>query len=177
MPLDSIERILKRQKPEAAQKLRELIDNETQRIGKAKAEAEIYNLWMDNVSLCYVSKLLLAGGGDARLLYWDVDAVIKNLGVGDVSLVSTVLGNSETAVSYGNVVNENTREILQALMIKAVHGEEPEFYNNEIEGVSAIKWETYPSVLAVSKNKIQLQALEDTLTDAREMLLAAGLEG
>ena len=111
------------------------------------------------------------------MLYWDVDALIKNLGVGDVSLVSTVLGNSETAVAYGNVVNEAIREILQALILKAVHGEEPELYNNEIEGVSAIKWENYPSVLAVSKKKIQLQTVEDTLTDAREMLLAAGLEG
>ncbi|MCQ2420601.1 MAG: carboxylesterase family protein [Clostridia bacterium] len=174
---ESTEKILKRQKPEAAQALRGLIGEETKRIGKAKAEAEFINLWTEQAIICYVSKLLLAGGGDARLLYWDVDAEIKNLGVGDVSLVSTVLGNSETAVSYGNVVNENISEILQALMMKAVHGEEPEFYNNEIEGVSAIKWETYPSVLAVSKNKIQLQAAEDTLTDAREMLLAAGLEG
>ena len=94
-----------------------------------------------------------------------------------MSLVSTVLGNSETAVSYGNVVNENTREILQTLILKAVHGEALELFNNEIQGVNAIKWETYPSVLAVSKNKIQPQAAEDTLTDARQMLLAAGLEG
>ena len=131
---------------------------------------------MDNVSLCYVSKLLLAGGGDARLLYWNVDAEIKNLGVGDVSLVSTVLGNSESAVAYGNVVNENTREILQTLILKVVHGEAPELYNNEVDGVNAIKWDTFPSILAVSKDKIQLQGIEETLKDAIELLQAAGLE-
>ena len=174
---EAIEKILKRQKPEAAQALRKQISDKAQKVGKAKAEAEFIDLWMDNVSLCYVSKLLLSGGGDARLLYWDVDAVIKNLGVGDVSLVSTALGNSETAVAYGNVVDEAIREILQALILKVVHGEAPELFNNEIEGVSAIKWESYPSVLAVSKNRIQPQAVEDTLTNARQMLLAAGLEG
>ena len=131
---------------------------------------------MDNVSFCYVSKLLLAGGGDARLLYWDVDAIIKNLGVGDVSLTVTVLGNSETAVAYGSVVDETIREILQALILKAVHGEEPALYNNEVDGVRAIQWENYPSVLAVSKDKIQLQAVEDTLKDAVELLQAAGLK-
>ena len=106
-----------------------------------------------------------------------VDAVIKKLGVGDINIVSTILNNSETATAYGNVTNENISEILQALILKTVHGEEPELYNNEIEGVNAIKWETYPSILTVSKDKIRPQVVEDTLTDARQMLLAAGLEG
>ncbi len=172
-----IEKIMKQQKPESVQALRKLIDDEAQRIGKAKAEAEFANLWMDNVSLCYVSGRLRQGGGDARLLYWDVDAVIKDLGVGDVSLVSTVLGNSAAAEAYGNVVNETIREILQTLMLKVVHGEEPVLYNNEVDGVRAIQWENYPSVLAVSKKKIQLQTVEDTLKDAKELLQAAGLEG
>ena len=73
-------------------------------------------------------------------------------------------------------MNENIREILQSLIMKAVHGEEPALYNNEVDGVNAIKWDTFPSILAVSKNKIQLQAVEDTLKDAIEMLLVAGLE-
>ena len=173
---DFTEKILKLQKPEAAQRMRKLIDDEAERIGKAKAEAELLNLWLDHANVYYFSKMLHLGGGDPRLLYWDVDAVIKDLGVGDVSLVSTVLGNSAAAEAYGSVVNETIREILQTLMIKVIHGEEPALYNNEVDGVSAIKWETFPSILAVSKDKIQLQDVEDTLKDAIELLQVAGIE-
>ena len=102
--------------------------------------------------------------------------MIKSLGVGDVSIVNTILGNSEAAAAYGNVINKTIREILQTLMMKVVHGEEPALYNNEVDGVNAIKWDTFPSILAVSKDKIQLQAAEDTLTDAKELIQAAGLE-
>ena len=42
--------------------------------------------------------------------------------------------------------------------------------------MNAIKWDTFPSILAVSKDKIQLQAAEDTLKDAKELIQAAGLE-
>ena len=173
---DLVEKILKQQTPEAAQKLRKQIDDETQRIGKAKAEADFCNQWLDDASIYYLSESLHAGGSDVRLLYWDVDAVIKNLGVGDVNIVSTILGNSEAAEAYGNVVNEVICEILQTLMIKTVHGEEPALYNNEIQGVSAIQWESYPDILVVSKNRILLQAAEDVLKDALELLRAAGIE-
>ncbi len=174
---DLTENILKRQKPETVQALRKMIDDETERVGKAKAEAEFFNLWLDQACAYHLSHLMCQGGGDVRLLFWDVDAVIKNLGVGDVSLVCTALGNSEAATAYGNVVDETIREILLTLIMKAIHGEEPELYNNEVDGVSAIRWENFPSVLAVSRNKIQLQAVEDTLKDAIELLQAAGLEG
>ena len=173
---DMIGKILKQQTPEAAQKLKKLIDDETERIGKAKAEAKFCNQWLEQASAYYLSESLHTGGSDVRLLYWDVDAVIKDLGVGDVNIVSTILGNSEAAEAYGNVVNENISEILQALMTKVVHGEEPKLYNNEIQGANAIRWETFPSILTVSKNKIKLQAAEDTLKDAIELLRTAGIE-
>ena len=172
---DSVEKILNQQKPKTAQNLRKMIGNETERIGKAKAEAEFCNLWMDHASVWHLSESLVTGESDVRLLYWDVDAEIKDLGVGDVNIVSTIVGNSEAAVAYGNVVNESTRKILQTLTLKVVSGEEPALYTNEVDGVDAIKWETFPSILAVSKDKIQLQNVEDALKDAKELLEAADI--
>ena len=173
---DLIEKILKRQKPEAAQALRELIDKEAERIGKAKAEAEFCNLWLDNANVYHFSKMLCLGGSDVRVLYSDVDAVIKELGVGDISIVNTILGNSKAEEAYGNVVKESIREIIRTLMMKTVYGEEPELYNNEVDGVNVIKWETIPSILAVTKNIVELQTVEDTLKDAIELLRVAGFE-
>ena len=62
------------------------------------------------------------------------------------------------------------------MALKVVSGEEPALYTNEVDGVDAIKWETFPSILAVSKDKIQLQDVEDTLKDAIELLQVAGIE-
>ena len=174
---DLIGKILRHQKPEAAQNLKKIIDNEAERVGKSKAEAEFFNLWQDQASVCYLSESLYQGGSSVRMLYWDVDAVIKDLGAGDTNIVSTVLGNSRAAEAYGNVVDEDIRKILQTLIMKVIQGEEPGLYNNEVDGIHAIKWETFPGILAVRKDSIQMQAVDDTLTDAKKLLQAAGLEG
>ena len=172
-----IGKILRQQKPETAQKLRSMLDSETKRIGKAKAEASFCNLWLDRAGVCRFSEILHTGGSDVRLLYWNVDAVIKDLGAGDVNIVGTVLGNSETAVAYGNVVNETISEILQTLVLKVVHGEKPALYSNEVDGVNALSWESYPSILSVSRNGIRPQAVEEALKDAKELLRTVGLKG
>ena len=72
-------------------------------------------------------------------------------------------------------MKESISEVLQAFLMKAAQGEALELYTNEVDGVDAIQWETYPNILAVSKNRIQLQTVENTLTDAKEMLDAAGI--
>ena len=172
---DSVENVLYWQKPEVAEKLRQLLSDETERIGKANAEARFVNLWMDNICMLHLSENLRAGGSSVRLLYWDVDAVVKNLGVGDVSLISTVLGNSDAAESFGSVVSGEITEVMQTLILKFIQGEAPALYNNEVDGVNAIEWKDYPDIFAVSKNKMQLQTPEETMKDAIDLIQLAEL--
>ena len=59
--------------------------------------------------------------------------------------------------------------------MKFVQGEAPALFNNEVDGVNAIEWKEYPSVLAFSKNKMQLQTAEETMEEAMEFLRLAEL--
>lgn len=172
----TVKEVLHRQKPATAEKLNRLIADETERIGKAKAEAKFLNLWMDHIGLLQFSEALQSGGSTVRALFWAVDAVIKDLGTGSVNLISTVLGNQEAAADYGSVVSDSVRKVLQAFIEKVILGEAPELYSNEVDGIDAIQWETFPNILVFSEDKIQLQAVEDTLKDAKELLQTAGLE-
>ena len=167
-----IEMICKHQKPEMSEKLKKLIADETKRIGKAKAEARFLNLFLDHIGMVQLSEALQSGGCSVRNMYWNVDAVIKDLGISDVNIVSTVLGNQEAANSYGSVVNDSVRDVLQALIVKVILDEAPELYNNEVDGVSAIKWSQYPDILAIGKKEIRLQSVEDALSDAMELIQA-----
>ena len=173
----TVEAVLHQQKPTTAEKLNRLITDETERIGKAKAEAHFLNLWLDHIGLLQLSEALQSGGGTVRTLFWDVDAVIKNLGISSVNLVSAVLSNLEAAADYGSVINDSVRKVLQTLIAKAILDEAPALYPNEVDGIDAIRWETFPSILVFSKNKIQLQTVEDTLKDAKELLFLTCLEG
>lgn len=155
---------------ENAEKLKNWLDNETELIGKAKAESKFINLWLNQGSLLKLSEALYNGGSTVRTLYWDVDAVVKELGVGTVNIVCTILGNHEAAAVYGNVVNESIQKILQGLILKMVRGEEAELYTNEVGGNEAIKWETYPGILAVTKDSVRMKAIEETLSDAMELI-------
>lgn len=169
--------VTRQQKPITVEKLNRLIADETERIGKAKAEAHFLNLWLDHIGLLQLSEALQSGGGTVRTLFWDVDAVIKDLGISSVNLVSAVLSNREAAADYGSVINDSVRKVLQTLIAKAILDEAPALYPNEVDGIDAIQWETFPSILVFSKNKIQLQTVEDTLKDAKELLFLTCLEG
>ena len=162
----TVEAVLRQQKPTTAEKLNRLIADETERIGKAKAEANFLNLWLDHIGLLQLSEALQSGGGTVRTLFWDVDAVIKDLGISSVNLVSAVLSNREAAVDYGSVVNDSVREVLQTLIAKVILDEDPALYPNEVDGIGAIQWETFPSVLTFSKNKIKSLLAEDALKEA-----------
>ena len=48
-----------------------------------------------------------------------------------------------------------------------------ELFNNEVDGVNAIRWDVYPDILEVTDSKVELKPVEDALGDAKEMLQAA----
>ena len=52
----TIDNIVKKQEPDFAKALREWIDSEIERIGKAKAEAAFINLWMDHFGILKLGK-------------------------------------------------------------------------------------------------------------------------
>ena len=172
-----IEKIMKELSPEAAEILRRMIEDRTERIGKAKAEAEFVNLWLDHAGLVRMSENLTAGGSKVHALYWNVDPVINNLGAGDVNMVSTVLGNIEAAQAYGSVVSDSIQSILQTLIVKFIRGEEPDLFNNEIDGVGAVRWDVSPDILEVTDDKVVLKPVGDTLKEAKEMLEEAEKDG
>ena len=162
--------ILQQQNPTVAEKLKRLLDDETEHIGKAKAETKFMNLWVDHIGLLQFSEAMHSGGNNVRTLFWNVDAVIKDLGISSVNLVSAVLSNHEAAVAYGSVVDDSIRNVLQTLIVKVILGKKPALYPNEVDGISAIRWETYPSILVFTKNKVQSQTVEHTLKDAAWLL-------
>ena len=46
-------------------------------------------------------------GNEVRLIYWNANPLIKNLGSGTVDVVSALLGNSKTAQMYGKVLDSD----------------------------------------------------------------------
>ena len=166
----TVEAVLRQQKPTTAEKLNSLIADETERIGKAKAEAKFLNLWFDHIGLLLFSEALQSGGSTVRALFWDVNAVIKDLGISSVNLVSAVLGNREAAVDYGSVVNDSVREVLQTLIVKVLLDENPALYPNEVDGMDGIEWEMFPAILSFSEEKVQSMPVQDALTDAVELM-------
>ena len=158
-----LERDISKLNPSVAEKLKSYILDETMRIGKAKAEARFANLWMDQVSMILLSSVIQQGGSSVRSAYWNVDSVIKELGAGDVNFINTLLSGNDAELAYGNVVKESIREILQSLIAKFISGDKLELYNNEVDGVEAIKWEPFPSMLTISNDEIKSQYFDEVL--------------
>ncbi len=167
---ETVGRIIDRQKPEKAEKLKKLVYDETERIGKAKAEAAFLNLWAEQVSLLKLSSAMISGGSSVRMMFWDVEATIRDLGTGSVNAVSSLLGNQDSAVAYGSVVNDSIRAVMQTLILKVIQSEDPSLYTNEVDGIDEIRWEPYPSILSVKDDGVTVRSLEETLPDAKKLL-------
>ena len=105
-------------------------------------------------------------------MFWNVDAIIKNLGAGDVDIINTLLGNDEVGVAYGSAVKESIREILQTLTVKFINGDKLELFNGELEGINAIKWKEFPSVLTVNNNEVKSQPVKKAMVEADNFLKA-----
>ncbi|MBQ0100217.1 MAG: hypothetical protein KBS39_01765, partial [Lachnospiraceae bacterium] len=166
----AIKKIMKALKPEEAAKLQRMIENRTDLVGKTKAEAEFVNLWLDQTGLIRMSKSLTAGGSSVHALFWNVDPVVRKLGAGDVNMVCTLLGNDDAAKVYGSVVSDSIQNIFQTLIVKFICGEEPDLFNNEIDGIDAVRWTVYPDILEVTDDKVAIKPVGDTLKEAKELL-------
>lgn len=102
------------------------------------------------------AECLIEGGSKVHLMYWEDKPLIGKLGAGTVDAAASLLGNREALQMYGNVMNEELSEVLQALLKKFAAGEALRLYPNEIKGVDALNWKAFPGALTVSEGRIQV---------------------
>ncbi len=98
---------------------------------------------------------LTEGGNKVHLMYWDRKPLIEKLGSGTVDAAALLLGNDEASSMYGNVINQDLSEVLQTFLRKFMSGEALQLYQNEIIGMDAINWDSFPKALIVTDEKLQ----------------------
>ena len=134
-----------------------------------EAKAKFFEQW---TSLCiyYGANELAIGGSKVHLLFWNRKPLLKNLGAGTVDVAASFLGNLDASLLYGNVMNFDLSDMLQAFLKKYVSGDRMQLYKNEIKGVNAIDWKEFPQALIVSDKGIQCGPVEDKLTEIKALL-------
>lgn len=148
---------------ETVTKLKKLLNENIQKYKEEKGKNYFYNYLLDNVGQYKLAKTINNGESLTYLLYWDVDPVVENLGVGVTQVVSTVLNNKETANTYGNIVDDNIQEVLNKFIIKAINDKSLALYKNEVVGIDSIEWETFPYMLIFKTNIISLERYDEEL--------------
>ena len=103
-------------------------------------------------------------------MYWDEKPLIEKLGSGTVDTAATLLGNDEALRMYGSIVNTDLSETLQSFLLKFMNGNPLRLYTNEIKGVSAIEWKSFPKALIVSDDKIHCDMITNRLTEIKGLL-------
>ena len=152
-----------------ANTVRAYIEKQTAASSDLEAKSKLVDQWL---ALCLyrIAARLSGGGNHVRLLYWDEKPLIENLGSGTVDVVATLLGNGEALQMYGNVINADLSETLQTLLHKYITGEALELYHNEIGGLDALEWKTFPQALIVSDGKLLCDTLEERITEVKGLL-------
>lgn len=136
---------------------------------EVEAKAKFFEQW---TALCvyYGANELAIGGSKVHLLFWNRKPLLKNLGAGTVDVAASFLGNLDASLLYGNVMNFDLSDMLQAFLKKYVSGDRMQLYKNEIKGVNAIDWKEFPQALIVSDKGIQCGPVEDKLTEIKALL-------
>lgn len=142
---------------EEAQKLRDPYLLKEKELGKMAANEWLLETWNGPDAVFSLMEKTNASSGRAYAAYFDIEPNIKYLGSGSVLMAATILGTKEAALSFGTIVNDDLAEIMQALILKFLHGEKPELYQNELDGVEALSWEPGPGVLHVTEDAIQYE--------------------
>ena len=131
---------------------------------KIEAESKLIDQWLA-LSIYACGSSLKSGGNKVHLMYWDEKPMLENLGSGTVNVAATILGNKDGAQIYGNIVNDDLSETLQALLTKFVKGEALKLYPNEIKGVKSLEWKSFPKALIVEGGNITCGSVDKRLTE------------
>ena len=133
---------------------------------------EVYAQFVEQcraLSMYYSAVNLVIGGSSVRLMYWDEEPLIENLGSGTVDVVASMLGNGELMEMHGGLVDDDVFGSLQGFLAKFAKGEELKLYPNEIKGFDGIVWEKFPKALIVSNHEYSCDKIEDKLMDCQSL--------
>lgn len=134
-----------------------------------EAKSKLVEQWL---ALCiyHVAETLSEGGNRVYLMCWDENPLIEKLGSGTVDATATLLGNSDALQMYGNVMNADLSEVLQSMLWKFINGDALKLYHNEIAGIDAFDWKTFPKALIVSDGKLQCDTIDDWVKEIKDLL-------
>ena len=155
--------------PSLASTIQEYIEKKTASSSALEAKTALVDQW-NALHIYRLAVKLDKGGNNVRLMLWNEKALIGNLGSGTVDAAATLLGNGDALQMYGSMMDKDLSVTLQRLMTKFIQGEDPQLYPNEIRGVSAIEWKTFPQSLIVSDGKIQCEPIYALLTEVPGLL-------
>lgn len=112
----------------------------------------------------YDALSLAKGGSKVRCFYWDIKGDVEKFTSNTVSMVTSVLGNLNIAEQMGYLHDDSITTIMQALIGKFIHGQEPGLFNNEKKGVKEIKWNEYNdkdwAILHVSEKGMEMDTTD-----------------
>ena len=137
--------------------------------GDPGADSRLLEQW-NALCACKTAARLAEGGGNVHLLCWNEQPLIENLGSGTVDAAAALLGNRDASQQYGNVMDADLSEVLQALLAKFIRGEALALYPNEIKGVDALEWAPFPMALVASEGRLRCDAVGDSLTEVKNLL-------
>ncbi|MBQ9321323.1 MAG: hypothetical protein IJ239_03045, partial [Eubacterium sp.] len=141
-----------------------IADMQVRTDGSGMLEEDAKRVEKRNAACIYHSAAMLSEGGcRVHLLFWDEAPLIEKLGSGSVDAAAALLGNSDALQMYGSIMNEDLSEVLQCLMEKYIKGDALALYPNEIKGIDAIDWKSFPAALIVSDGKLQCGTIEDRI--------------
>ena len=139
----------------------------------SSSELEAHSKLIEQILALYIYRTavkLSEGGNQVHLMYWDEKTLIEKLGSGTVDAAATLLGNGDALQMYGSVMDKDLSNTLQCLLQKYINGDDLQLYSNEIRGVDAFDWETYPNALIVSEGKILCEPIEDRLIKIKSLM-------
>lgn len=139
----------------SAEKVKQIYTDAEKEYGADKAMDLALDYWYYEEGTAILLDKLQTRGNPAYRFFFDLNAVIEKLGSGSLNMMATILGNKAAAESFGTIVNENVMLILQTLLVKFLHDEEMELYNNEISGVDALHWEPCPKTMTITDNAFE----------------------
>ena len=102
---------------------------------------------------------LSEGGSKVHLLYWDRTPLIEKLGSGTTDAAAVLLGNGDASMMYGNVMDSDLSEVLQAFLRRFMSGEALQLYRNEITGMDELNWASFPKALIVGDETLQCETI------------------
>lgn len=148
------ENFLNRHGEEKAAEIGRILSEKEAELGAFQAKAWLINILFYSVAMLRFADCLQKSGNKVYCFHWKVKQLIEKLGSGSISLLSTLLSNSDAGAHLGTLVNSNVELIMQTLLMKFVKGEEVSLFDNELNGVNAVAWDSYPGILSVSDEKL-----------------------